>query len=259
MPAVVSEVPWPLQRLGPCRVIALGGDMTDSMDQLLSRLVGVLADAKDLDATVEEIVTFASATVGADRAGITVIGAGGRRFETVGNTDELVWDLDKLQYDLREGPCVDAAVEGKTLWSTDLGHDARWPRWGKAAAERGVHSILSIELHARGQRIGALNLYGDSFAEFGAEEAGLAQMFAYHAAAALAVARNEESLRQALHTRTVIGQAQGILMERFNIEPEQAFNVLRRYSQDQNVRLSDLAQQLVGSRELPELVPSMRA
>lgn len=226
--------------------------MVHPLDKSLARLVGHLTDAEDLSATVGQIVSFARATVGADHAGITMIK--GKQLETVGHTDDLVWDLDELQYTLNEGPCVDAATEGRTVHSTDLANDYRWPRWGPAAADVGMHSILSIELHARGQRVGALNLYGDRFKQFGDEDAALAQMFAYHAASALAVARQEEQLRQALDTREQIGQAQGILMERFDIDASQAFNVLRRYSQEHNVKLASIATQLITRRDLPESV-----
>lgn len=228
--------------------------MVHPLDESLAQLVGDLTDAKDLNATVEQIVRFARTSVGADHAGITMIN--GKHLETVGHTDDLVWDLDELQHTLSEGPCVDAATEGRTVRSTDLANDARWPLWGPAAADAGMHSILSIELHARGQRVGALNLYGDRFKQFGDEDAVLAKMFAYHAASALAVARQEEQLRQALDTREQIGQAQGILMERFDIDASQAFNVLRRYSQEHNIKLVNVASQLITRREPPRASPS---
>lgn len=225
--------------------------MPRSVEQTLAQLVGSLADASNVSATVEQIVKFAQESVGADHAGVTLIKPRGRGFETIGHTDQVVRDLDELQHELREGPCVDAAAEGQSLWSLDLGNDPRWPNWGPAAAEAGLHSIMSIELRGRGERIGAINLYGDNFRQFTPDDAATAQMFAYHAASALATARQEENFRQALITRTDIGQAQGILMERFDIDAHQAFNVLRRQSQQNNIKLVDIARSLIAKRDLP--------
>ncbi len=225
--------------------------MLDLMDESLARLVGDLADADSLTATIEQIVAFAQTTLGAEHAGVTMILPRKAGLETLGQTDQLVWERDTLQHELHEGPCVDTAVEGRALRSGDLGCEERWPRWGPAAAAAGLHSILSIELHARGKRMGALNLYGDHLKQFDEEDAALARMFAFHAGSALAVIRNEEGLRQALDTRSEIGQAQGILMERFGIDATQSFNVLRRDSQDSQVKVVDVARALIARRDLP--------
>jgi GAF domain-containing protein len=228
------------------------------MDERLAALVGDLTEADSLAATIEQIVRFAQTSIGAEHAGITLIGPDGRGLHSVGQTDELIGEFDELQHELGEGPCVDAAVAGGTVWSADLGNDRRWPRWGPAATDAGLHSLLSMELRARGHRIGALNLYGDRFKQFDEEDAVLARMFAHHAASALAVIRNEEELREALDTRFEIGQAQGILMERFDIDTSQAFNLLRRYSQDHNIKLIDLSRHLIARRELPSAVDGER-
>lgn len=229
--------------------------MTPPADRFLAQLVASLVESDSLDATVEQVVHFARETVGADQAGLTLIKPKKGGFDTLAQTDQVVWDLDELQHELREGPCVDAAVEGRTLWSGNLDSDARWPRWGRAAVERGMRSILSIELHAHGYRIGAMNLYADTPNRFGHEEASTGRLFAYHAATALAAARREEDLEQSLDSRTRIGQAQGILMERFGISTDQAFNVLRRYSQDRNIRLVQIARTLVDDGTLDDLDP----
>ena len=221
------------------------------MNRSLAELVRSLSDSTDLAATVQQLIDFAGTILHTEHAGITMIHGGGKRFESVGATDDAVRELDQLQYDLREGPCVDAAIDGKPFRSTDLGHDPRWPKWGREAAARGIHSILSIDLSARGRRLGALNLYGPLRRQFDEEDVAIGSLFAYHAGFALAVARNEENLNEAINSRSLIGQAQGILMERFSIEPEQAFNVLQRFSQHSNVRLRTIAERIVATRELP--------
>lgn len=227
--------------------------MPDPVAERLARLVAELTDADTVHATVEQIVLFARESLGADHAGVTLTLPRRGGFETVGHTDRVVLDVDDLQYQLREGPCIDATAKGKPVRSDDLDSDPRWPRWGPSAVNVGLHSILSIDLQARRHTIGALNMYGTRSGQFGDDEAALAQIFAYHAASALAVARNEEQLHQALDTRTGIGQAQGILMERYKIDADRAFHVMRRYSQDHNVKLYDVATTIVLKRELPDV------
>ncbi len=218
----------------------------------LGLLAAALADSATIDDTVDHVVRFAVETLGTRSGAITLIQSGGKRFETVGATDSVVLEADRLQYDLREGPCVDASVESRSLASSDLAHDSRWPVWGPRASDLGFHSILSAELHSRGQRIGALNLYGDAGVEFSEDDLGTARLFAHHAAIALAYFQSERDLLQAIDTRTLIGQAQGILMERFSIGSDQAFAVLRRYSQDSNTKLFEVARRFVDQRELPD-------
>lgn len=224
--------------------------MTPPSAHPLAELVSTLTETNTLDATVEQVVRFARETVDADYAGLTIIKPRGKGFDTLAPTDQIVWDVDELQHELREGPCVQAATESRTLWSDDLRVDPRWPRWGPAAAERGIHSVLSIELHSQGERIGAMNLYGSGYSQFDREDALTARLFAYHAASALAADQREKHLELALDHRTAIGQAQGILMERFGISAEQAFNVLRRHSQDRNIRLKQIADDLIRNRDL---------
>jgi GAF domain-containing protein len=146
---------------------------------------------------------------------------------------------------------VDATVESKLVTSAYLATDERWPTWGPQASALGFNSVLSAELHSRGRRIGALNLYGAEEASFTREDIVLAELFARQGALALGYARSEEGLREALETRTVIGQAQGLLMERFQIDGDRAFATLRRYSQRNNIKLKVLCRRLVETRALP--------
>ena len=231
--------------------------MPTPLDETMIRLAKALADTTTLSDTVHEVVAFAVESTGTTFGGITVIRSGGRRFTTLGATDPRVEKADHLQYELREGPCVDAAVKLQSLYSGSLRDDDRWPRWGPAAADMGFHSIVSAELHAGGQRIGALNLYGEQPRQFATEELDLAKLFAAQGAGAIKRQQNEDSLLEALDTRTMIGQAQGILMERFGLDADQAFSVLRRYSQDSNRRLRDIVAELVTTRDLPRLPREM--
>lgn len=228
-------------------------------EQTMVELVSALAECSTMREAIEHVVGFAVRSTGTAFGGITLIQAGGRRFETVGATHPQVERADHLQYELREGPCVDAAVDQRSAHSNSLANDPRWPTWGPAAAELGFHSIISAEVHGRGQRIGALNLYGGAAATFNADDVDAARMFAGHGAIALANARSEETLLQALETRTLIGQAQGILMERFDLEPDHAFGVLRRYSQESNRRINEIVAEIVSTRQLPQHVEAIVA
>jgi GAF domain-containing protein len=224
--------------------------VSSSVDETLARMALELRTAADFAGTAVIVVRFACETIRTDHAGITVLRGGGR-LRSVGVSDPLVREADRLQYELGEGPCVQATVEQRTLLSDDLHGDARWPRWGPRAAAIGFSSVLSAQLHAGDQHIGALNLYGARPAQFSADDAETAHLFGFHAAAALAAAHSDESLRAALDSRTVIGQAQGILMERFDVDADRAFTILRRYSQDTNTKLRDVAEEVARTRRLP--------
>lgn len=208
--------------------------------------------APDPEHTAAEVVEYARHQLGADRAGITMIQRDAR-LESVAPTDGTVEKIDGLQHELGEGPCHDAAWNGETLVSQDLRDEPRWPRWAPAAVSFGVGSVLGVELvdKAHERRIGAVNLYWDRPRVFTSEEIALAHLISRHAALALAASLNAEGLRLAMDTRKRIGQAQGILMERHGLDEDQAFAVLRRYSQNNNVKLRDLAEHLVETKELP--------
>lgn len=227
--------------------------MLSSTERALARLAVELSETQSFGQTADQIVAFAMDTVGTEFAGITMLRA--HHFETVGPSAPSVVEADQLQYQFNEGPCVDAALESRVLMSDDLGADARWPRWGAAAVDLGFRSVLSAELHAGGGRIGALNLYGSQIRQFTEGDAETATLFAQHAAAALAAVTLQDELRNAMNSRTLIGQAQGILMERFELGPDQAFAVLRRYSQDNNVKLTEVARHLVETSTLPGDTP----
>jgi GAF domain-containing protein len=220
---------------------------------IFASLADSLADVEGVTETIDQIVRFAVETIGTAFGGITLMKSRGQNFTTVGATHDSVIEADHLQYQLGEGPCVEATLDSKLVMSAHLATDERWPSWGPRASALGFNSVLSAELHARGQRIGALNLYGVGESSFTREDIVLAALFARQGALALGYARSEEGLREALETRTVIGQAQGLLMERFDIDADRAFATLQRYSQHNNVKLKVLCRNLVHTRSLPPI------
>jgi GAF domain-containing protein len=211
------------------------------------------AELKGVDEAISRIVQYAVATVGTPYAGVTLLRPG-RRLESVGATDPVVGAADRLQHDLQEGPCLEAAVDRHThvLLSADLAADDRWPQWGPKTAALGLRAILSAELRTGDRRLGALNLYGGQPRQFSNDDAATAHLFAAHATLALTAASTVEGLQTALDTRTEIAQAQGILMERFDLGGDRAFEVLRRYSQNTNMKLYEVARFVIDTRKFPD-------
>ncbi|NNG41031.1 GAF and ANTAR domain-containing protein [Flexivirga sp. ID2601S] len=216
-----------------------------------ARVAAQLAAADGPEATAKEVVEQARSLLAADHAGITLIGSRGR-LRTVGTDDPVALTADELQYRLHEGPCADSSWTGETFASSAVADDERWPAWGRAVARLGVGSALAGELtDTDGHRLGSLNLYWRAQRPFTRDDHSYVQIFATHAAIALHSSMRHAQLNTALDARKVIGQAQGILMERHALRAEQAFEVLRRYSQNHNIKLREVAEFLVSTRELP--------
>ena len=208
-----------------------------------------LQDEPDLADTLDTLIDYARDCLSCDHAGVHLVR--NREIETAAATNEVIRQADKLQTQLGEGPCLQAMWDEETFVVSDTATDSRWPTFGPRAAELGLHSILSVRLHSGEQTLGAINFYCANIREFDREDVAMAQIFAQHASIALANAKREEGLRVAIDSRHLIGQAQGILMERFGLTADKAFAVLRRYSQDNNVKLRDLADEIVRTRQLP--------
>lgn len=189
---------------------------------------------------------------GCDAAGVCVVYRGDR-IDTHATSHVVIREVDALQHELQEGPCLDALREHDTVQSSDLSSDERWPTWGREVAGRlGLFSIVSYRLFSSGESLGALNLYGRSRSAFSPDDIDDGIALAAHVGVALAAAQEVENLEKALGGRTVIGQATGILMERFELAPDRAFAVLSRLSQERNVRLRQLAEEIVQTRALPK-------
>ena len=167
-------------------------------------------------------------------------------FDTVAASDPLAVRLDELQYRLREGPCVVACrlAALSPFASSDVGADPRVARWGPAAVEHGVQSVLSVGLfaHRTPARVGALNFMSFSRGGLDTADHGIAMVLAAHTTAVLdaraqaaTAAQLNADLRNALRNRDVIGQAKGILMERQGIDDAEAFEILRSVSERMNV------------------------
>ncbi|MGH3481077.1 MAG: GAF and ANTAR domain-containing protein [Nocardioidaceae bacterium] len=216
-----------------------------------ARLAEELQAAPTPTETASEIVDYVRSQLDANHAGVTLIRGGGL-LETVAGTDPLVERADQLQYELDEGPCRDSSWHSQTLFASDLAKDPRWPRWAPKVVALGISSVLAAEMTTvEDRRIGAINIYWTQPREFTADDAAFANIFARHAALALAASLNEAGLNVALDSRKLIGQAQGMLMERYDLDEDRAFEVLVRYSQDHNMKLRQVAEHLIATRRLP--------
>jgi transcriptional regulator with GAF, ATPase, and Fis domain len=215
----------------------------------LSELAREMQAEATTGALLQRIVAAAVTEVaGAQYAGITLLAHG--QVSTPAASAELVEQIDQAQYETGQGPCIDAAAEHATVRSDDLQADGRWPRFGPRAAELGVRSMMAFQLFVEAGSMGALNLYAESVAAFGEESESTGMLLAAHAAVAMTAARTEASLRAGLDTRDVIGQAKGILMERYKISGTAAFGLLITASQAVNEKLYLVAGHLAATGEL---------
>ncbi|WBQ07912.1 GAF and ANTAR domain-containing protein [Kribbella sp. CA-293567] len=220
-------------------------DPSDDLAAVMTAAAAALQAPIDLDKTLEQLLASAIDTVpGVSQASLSITTRDGR-IETLAPTDQRVVQADRLQYELLEGPCLEAALTEPVVEALDLATDLRWPQYGPAAASLGFGAQIAFQFRAEPHTRGALNLYADEPATLDAETRALGALFAGLVAVAMGWARQDESMNQALISRNVIGQAVGIVMERYTINPEQAFAFLVRTSQDSNTKLKTVAERIV--------------
>lgn len=215
--------------------------------QQMASLARDLLAQESVDATLERITTSATELVeGCDAAGILMLY--GRKVESLAPTDPLVVDSDQLQERLEEGPCFDAArtSQGNRVFRiSDLTQEQpRWPAYAPGARKLGVGSMMGFLLFTEDEDLGALNLYSHSPGAFTEASELAGWLLASHAAVAFSSARTQAQLERAVATRHVIGEAMGILMGSHRLTEEEAFDVLRRFSQEHNVKLREVARRV---------------
>ncbi|MEW5813245.1 MAG: GAF and ANTAR domain-containing protein [Actinomycetota bacterium] len=200
----------------------------------------------DADTVIAELAENAAAEIpGAQYAGITLT-RNGRQIETPAATSHWPLLLDKIQQRYHEGPCLTAAWDEQTVHVADLETETRFPNYRRdALAETPIRSIMAFQLFIAGETLGALNVYSEQANVFGAESRTMGLIFAAHSSVAWNSARREDQFKRALSSRDMIGQAKGMIMERYRVDAVQAFEVLRKLSQDSNVPLIQVATDLV--------------
>ncbi|WP_218003485.1 GAF and ANTAR domain-containing protein [Nocardia transvalensis] len=217
----------------------------------MSDLARDLQAKDDVDETLQGIVDAAVHTVpGAGYAGLSVVRGRDTMSTPIASAD-LVHEVDRAQIDFAQGPCMDALYDKHTVSLPDMGAEQRWPLFAARAVELGIGSMLSFQLYVTGNDLGALNLYAHEIGAFTPESERVGLLFAAHAAVAMADAQHAAHLALALDTRDLIGQAKGILMERYKLSPDQAFALLVRASQHTNTKLAQIADNLARTGHLP--------
>jgi GAF domain-containing protein len=224
-----------------------------SLDRVTASIASAarLIDEPELsmDARLHRIAIAARESIpGFNLAGISTVDARGRAV-TRAVTDPLVQTFDELQYSLDEGPCLDALGSAHVVSVPHIRHEQRWPRYVPEVVRLGLRSQLAVKLGLDDEgTLGGVNLYSTVSDDIEPEAESIAELFAIHAASALGAAVRLDQLNQAMHTRKVIGQAIGILMERYSLDEERAFAFLVRASQADNIKVRDIAQELVDER-----------
>lgn len=225
---------------------AVGGDLAGR----LSDLARELQQEEDTDALLIDIVHAALDLIPHVAEASVSLVMGRRTVQSRAASGELPRKVDALQSATGQGPCIDAAYEERIVRVPDMGREERWPDFAQAAYDAGARSMLAFQLFVKGDSLGALNLYGDDVNVFDQESEQVGLLVGAHAAVAFSDAQEISQLNRAMDTRDLIGQAKGILMERFKVSSQQAFQILTRASSETNVKLRDVADHLTRSGEI---------
>jgi AmiR/NasT family two-component response regulator len=217
----------------------------------LQELHGLLLSEETLQSTLQRVAELARATIdGCDSAGVTI--RTDSKVSTAAATDDFTLKIDHDQYENREGPCLQALSTQQVVSCEDIASDTRWPKFAEAAERDGLGAVLSLPLSVRDLPMGALNLYSKRANSFEENSRPLGKQFARQASVAISNAQVytsamqlTEQLKDAIKTREIIGEAKGILIAQEGVSEDEAFDMLKRVSQNQNVKLRDISQKVV--------------
>jgi transcriptional regulator with GAF, ATPase, and Fis domain len=234
--------------------------MSQEPGEVWERFAVGLADmARDLLAqesvqdTLDRVVEHATVLIrGCDEAGILTVRGG--QVHALAATDDVVRTADRIQGELREGPCFDAVADRQQVYAIEdlrQPHE-RWSRFAPQLRKLGMGSMMGFLLFTEDDSLGALNLYSRRSYTFDETAQRAGWILASHAAVAFSAARTHQQLSHALETRHEIGEAMGILMGRYGLSEETAFKVLKKASQDQNIKLREIARRICETGDKPE-------
>jgi len=227
---------------GGCDAVVSRADLTALMTRIGRSLAAEPLRTQDL---VERITWAAAETVpGAEHASIAVLTSDGH-LPLLAYTDPVAAKINDLQTELRQGPRFDTDTAGQGWMSGDIAADGRWPLLGPAIAELGVRSLLSTAIASEPQRV-VLNLFSSRRDAFKPHDVAI-DLFAHHARLVLGYAVEVDSLHRALESRTIIGEAIGLMMARYGLNEPNAFQYLVRMSQNNNVKVREVALNVVRS------------
>ena len=219
--------------------------------QQFGELARSLEAEDDTETMLDEVVATALQLVPGAQEGSLSMVTGRRQVSAQHASSDLPRQVDALQTETGEGPCLDAVYEQQTVRVPDMRRERRWPQFAERAFRAGAASMLSFQLYVEGDNLGALNLYSREPDAFDDESEQVGLLLSSHAAVAFAGAQKLDHLHRAIDSRDLIGQAKGILMERYSLSADQAFRFLVRVSSTNSRKLYDVAQHLTATRQLP--------
>src|SRR6476659_11357810 len=227
-------------------------DGVEAVHLRIAEIVQQLYSRPDTDSetVIAELAEHAAVEIpAAQYAGVTVT-RNAKHIDTPAATHKGPILLDEIQQLHREGPCLTAAWEEKTIHVADLETDDRFPLYRRDALEKTpIRSVMAFQLFIAGETMGALNVYAETANAFGPGTRAIGLVFAAHSSVAWNAARRDEQFKKALSSRDVIGQAKGMLMERYGVNAIQAFDLLRKLSQDSNTPLIQIAADLIEKQQ----------
>ena len=220
-----------------------GTEIAEKSSEIARIVAQLQSKSTDSDMLLRLFTKAAAEAIGSDYASITIVTEG--RIETPVMIGEIAAQSDALQQELGEGPCIRSATDDTTIWIDDMRRETRWPTFCAAAADLGIGSMACFCLYIDGNDFGALNVHSTTPGAFDRDARLVGELFAAHAATAFGAVREKEQLRAALTSRDLIGQAKGMLMERYQIDATAAFSLLARLSQDSNTKLVEIAARII--------------
>ena len=221
-------------------------DRADLLDTA-RRLARSLAPG-DLDQTLRRITSAAVDELPQVTSASITIRTSDGRLRTVAETDPVLVDIDRKQYELRDGPCFHASVDELVVLAPDLEHDERWPGYAAVAVAAGLRSQVGLRLFEHADSVGSLNLYSDEVGAF-SDLGELEDLFLHEAVTAIGYAHEADNVKIAARARLDIGQAVGITMERYELTDERAFALLVRTSEHRGVTVHLVAQEILAATE----------
>jgi transcriptional regulator with GAF, ATPase, and Fis domain len=222
------------------------------LKESIEALAQLVTSSETTESTINRIAQLAvQAIEPVDICSISLVTNG--KIKTVGATDPMAALLDEIQYETGEGPCLSAIAEHETFLIPDMEKDETWPVFSRRAAkETGVASLLSYVLRVDASSLGAVNMMARHKDVFEPDDLTAGTLFAAQARVALSNAVTHEGdqtkiaqLEEAIQTRTVIGEAIGLLMASRKCDKDEAFEVLADMSQRSNTKLREIAAKLV--------------
>lgn len=220
-------------------------------DRLLADAALEMARRPSVPTTVDRAVQLAlDIIVPCDAAAISLFED--NKASTVAASEEAIRHVVEQQFHLGAGPAVSAYALRKPVYSPDLAGDSRWPEFGALMCDQvGLMCAYAVPLAVQEKPVGVLGVYGKKVHAFDEDDRTTTEVVATHAAVAVAESIGQQQLETALTSRTVIGQATGVVMERWSLDAAAAFSVLRRLSQTHNLKIRDIATHIVETGQLP--------